>query len=138
MGIGGAVQREGARDDWRNAAGTQFADQHVHRRRELPPLVPQVADVQPEHAAVPVDERQRVESGRRVPRLGCAQEVAAFARLNNQGLLEYLGTYLKVLRGTPLPLQGGKPNAKTIGDVVQRLKRFFASCGCKPAMMPRT
>ena len=42
----GALERKRAGDHRRRAGRRQLADQHRHQRRELAPLVPQVADVQ--------------------------------------------------------------------------------------------
>ena len=62
MGVGGPLERKGFRDDGLQAAGAQLGEQHLHQRRELRALLPQMADVQAEDAAVAVDQRQRIEA----------------------------------------------------------------------------
>src|SRR5947208_4430611 len=67
MGVGGALERKCARDDRREPPRRELADQHVHQRRKLAALFPQMTDVEAEHAAVAIDHRHRVETRRRDP-----------------------------------------------------------------------
>src|SRR5262249_15953716 len=61
VGVAGLVERKRTRDDRLQASGAQLGQDQIHQRLQLPMLVPQVAEVQPEHALVAVDERQRIE-----------------------------------------------------------------------------
>ena len=65
VGVGDAVERERFRDDrGAGVSARSSVEQHVHERRQLRALLPQVADVQAEDAAVAVDQRQRIETRR--------------------------------------------------------------------------
>src|SRR6476660_6661881 len=80
MSVGGAFERKCARNDRREPPRRELADQHVHQRRKLSTLVPQMTDVEAEYAAVAIDHRHGVEPRRRDPGMERAQEAAAFTR----------------------------------------------------------
>lgn len=63
MRVGRARQWEGFCHDRMEPPRADLAKKKRHRLGERTPFVPQVTEVQPEHTAIPVHQRQRLEPG---------------------------------------------------------------------------
>jgi hypothetical protein len=62
MGLCSPVERKGPGDDWSQTLSAELRHQHVHQRRKLIMLLPEMSDVQAEDSTIAVDHRERVEA----------------------------------------------------------------------------